>query len=126
YRSKPLPKEVLMARRMKLGVGVCAALLLAVAPLLAITFGREDGTGHPNVGGLVAEWRQAGQKDLLCSGTLIAPTVYLTAAHCTAFLESLGIRDVWVTFDPVFDPGSPLHHGRMVTNPGFNQSQSDP
>src|SRR3989304_6074829 len=100
------------------------ALLLAVAPVSAITYGSPDGNGHPNVGALVAEWRVAGQKDLLCSGTLIAPTIFLTAAHCTAYLESLGISEVWVTFDSEFTPQSKLYPGTMHTNPGYNQSQS--
>jgi secreted trypsin-like serine protease len=102
------------------------ALLVTAAPLLAITFGAQDGNGHPNVGGLVAEWRTPGQKDLLCSGTLISPTVFLTAAHCTAFLESEGISDVWVTFDPEFTAKSKLLHGAMFTNPDFNPAQNDP
>jgi len=107
------------------------ALVLAVALLLgavagAITFGRPDGNGHPNVGALIAEWSVPGQKDLLCSGTLISPTVFLTAAHCTAFLESRGITQVWVTFDAQFTANSELIPGTMHTNPNFNGAQSDP
>ncbi|MCI0693226.1 trypsin-like serine protease [candidate division KSB1 bacterium] len=99
---------------------------IEMGPLKDITFGTQDDGGHPNVGGMVAEWRTPGQKDLLCSGTLIAPTVFLTASHCTAFLESIGITDVWVTFDPSFTSNSKLYHGTMHTNPNFNQVQSDP
>lgn len=105
---------------------VCFLLLLSAIVAGAITYGQPDGNGHPSVGGLVAEWRVAGQKDLLCSGTLISPTVFLTAAHCTAFLKFLGISDVWVTFDSQFTAHSKLHHGTMHTNPNFNQAQSDP
>lgn len=101
------------------------AFLLAV-PASGITFGQPDGNAHPSVGGLIAEWRTPGQKDLLCSGTLISPKVFLTAAHCTAFLESRGIFQVWVTFDPEFTANSKLFPGTFVTNPGFNPSQSDP
>jgi len=48
----------------------------------AVTDGDPDGEGHPYVGLMVADdangnplWR--------CSGTLISPTVFLTAGHCT-------------------------------------------
>jgi trypsin len=85
----------------------------------AITYGRLDGNGHPNVGALIAEFREPGQKDILCSGTLISPTVYLTASHCTIYLESLEITDVWVTFDPQFDNSSTLLHGTYHTNPAY-------
>jgi len=115
-----------MRNRLQVALGACGVLVVVVAPLMAITYGQPDGNGHPNVGGLVAEWRNPGQKDLLCSGTLISPTVFLTAAHCTAFLESRGITDVWVIFDPEFTSSSTLYHGTMHTNPGFNQSQNDP
>lgn len=115
-----------METRAKTALVALAVLLAVVAPVVAITFGEPDGAGHPNVGGLIAEFRAPGEKDLLCSGTLISPTVFLTAAHCTAFLESQGVTDVWVTFDPEFDAHSQLHHGTMHTNPGYNQAQSDP
>lgn len=112
-----MPRRVLAA--------VAAASLLSTIAF-AITYGRPDGDGHPNVGGMVAEWREAGRKDLLCSGTLISPTVFLTAAHCTAYLESRGIRDVWVTLDASFTPDSRLYQGTMHTNPDYNPAQDDP
>jgi trypsin len=101
-------------------------LLSAAASVPAITYGMQDSNGHPNVGGLVAEWHTPGQKDLLCSGTLISATVFLTAAHCTAFLERKGNLDVWITLESSFTPSSTLYHGTMHTNPGYNQAESDP
>jgi secreted trypsin-like serine protease len=93
--------------------------LFGLAPARAITYGEVDGDLHPNVGALVAEFD--GVKDWFCSGTLISPEVFLTAAHCTAWLEPAGIEDVWVTFDPVFDATTgTFFHGTAVTNPGYN------
>jgi len=109
--------------------------LLATSLLLAdrtdaIVNGTLDGNTHPEVGALIAEFRASGGKDVLCSGTLIAPKVFLTAGHCTTFLASRGITDVWVTFDSAFTSGSPLIHGSYVTNPEYGFSgqggMSDP
>ncbi len=107
------------------------ALALLVSPARAITYGEPDYNRHPNVGALIAEWRIQGVKEELCSGTLISPTVFLTAAHCTAYLESLGIpnNQVWVSFDQDVDPvtrSTNLIQGTWVTNPDYNQRQSDP
>lgn len=99
--------------------------LLASLPAGAITYGQPDGNGHPNVGAIVAEYAVPGQKDLFCSGTLISPTVFLTAAHCTAYLEANGLA-AWVTFDSDYTSSSKFYAGTMHTNPGYNQSQSDP
>jgi secreted trypsin-like serine protease len=100
--------------------------LTLAAPAAAITNGSPDGTRHPNVGALVAEgWLRPGQKDVLCSGTLISPTVYLTAAHCTSYLESLGISQVWVTFDEKFSSRSKLYPGRMYTHPDYYGNEHD-
>jgi secreted trypsin-like serine protease len=74
-----------------------ASLVLSIGPASAITFGQPDGNRHPNVGALLADYDpDSPGRTSFCSGTLIAPTVFLTAAHCTAFLEGEGITQVWV------------------------------
>ena len=59
---------------------------------------------------------------LVCTGTLISPTVFLTASHCTSFLESLG-RPVYVTFDETVVENDPtgLVAGTPVTNSSYKQ-----
>jgi secreted trypsin-like serine protease len=109
-----------------------ACLVLSTGPAGAITFGQPDGNRHPNVGALLADWDpDSPGPDILCSGTLIAPKVFLTASHCTAFLESEGISQVWVTFAPAYDEDSTslagLLPGTYVTNPLFGSGgASDP
>jgi len=93
-------------------------LLACAAPAQAITFGQLDTTNRfPNVGAAVYDDPDSGEKQILCTGTLISPTVFLTAGHCTDYLESIGEADVWVTFDPSFDTASPLIHGTYHTHP---------
>jgi hypothetical protein len=101
-------------------LAVVAAALGLTGSALAITFGQLDGNRHPNVGALIYE-NEDGERGILCSGTLIESDVFLTASHCTAFLESIGVEpgDVWVTFDPTFDDASPLLSGTYHTNPLF-------
>jgi hypothetical protein len=113
--------------------GLVVATLLAVAgSAQAIVYGQPDGNRHPYVGALVAEWQEPGRPDLFCSGTLISPTVFLTASHCTAALADMGIEpdEVWVTFDATFDEDSPLLPGTYHTHPEFGFSgpggRSDP
>ncbi|MGH2529225.1 MAG: trypsin-like serine protease [Actinomycetota bacterium] len=107
-------------------LGVAAMVLLSVGQAGAITFGVPDGNDHPNVGALIAEWRTPGVKEEFCSGTLVAPSIFLTASHCTAGLESREVSDVWVSFDTdIGDPVRPttnLIHGAMHTNPVFGFS----
>jgi len=111
---------------MGLRVLLCCLALLLPSMAIAITYGQPDAAGHPNVGALVAEWRVVGLKEILCSGTLVSPTVFLTAAHCTAYLQVRQITNVWVTFDSEFAYTSNLIPGIMHTNPGYNWAQSDP
>ena len=85
-----------MRRSFVLVMLVLASLVLTVGAAHTITFGQPDGDLHPNVGALLADHDpDSPGPDLLCSGTLIDERVFLTAAHCTAFLESEGITQVW-------------------------------
>jgi hypothetical protein len=77
-----------------------AAAATAVAALVltssasAITNGVPDGTGHPEVGALLAQQAFSDGTWEECTGTLISPTVFLTAEHCDE-----GVSRVAVTFD---------------------------
>jgi secreted trypsin-like serine protease len=110
-------------KRTLVALAAAAAAIVLAGSAVAITFGQLDGNRHPNVGALVFE-DEDGERGILCSGTLIAPDVFLTASHCTAFLESIEVApdDVWVTFDPTFDDVSPLLPGTYHTHPEFGFS----
>jgi secreted trypsin-like serine protease len=72
-------------------------LILAVGalPAAAITNGELDGEGHPNVGLMIAEID--GEPQWRCSGTLIAPRVFLTAGHCVG--DGATAARVWFDAD---------------------------
>jgi hypothetical protein len=61
-------------------LAICTAALTFVIPLGAITNGELDGNRHPAVVLLLMEVN--GQPAFRCSGTLLSPTVLLTAGHC--------------------------------------------
>jgi hypothetical protein len=90
-------------RRQVLAVALVLGLLAAgIGSAMAITDGELDGDGHPYVGLMVAQdadglamWR--------CSGTLISPTVFLTAGHCTE--APAAHVEIW--FDADVDAGRP-------------------
>lgn len=105
---------------------VALAIALATAsPAAAVTNGAPDGNGHPSVGALVVDVPGAGTVPV-CSGTLISPTVFLTAAHCTAWLPSAGIGQVSVTFDSTLDPARwTLVSGTYVTDPAYGHDRAD-
>ena len=63
-----------------LAAGLLASV--AVAPAAAITDGSLDGAAHPYVG-LMTAHAEDGDYLWRCTGTLISPTVFLTAGHCT-------------------------------------------
>ncbi|MGH2687030.1 MAG: trypsin-like serine protease [Actinomycetota bacterium] len=114
-------------RRLALLVAATAALALIPGSAQGIVYGEFDGNRHRNVGGFVVQ-RPNGTYRTICSGTLIDADTFLTAAHCTAALESLEIEldDVWVSFDPTFDQRSPRIPGVADLNEAYNQSQDDP
>ena len=82
-------------------VSITLILLLAVViPVAAVKFGELDGNDHPYVGLMVFD--VDGSPSHRCSGTLLSPTVMLTAGHCTD--DTSGGR-VW--FDPDVGAGRP-------------------
>lgn len=104
---------------MVLAVMALVSLLGAVTPAHAITYGQFDGQKHPFVGALVGTFN--GQTYPYCTGTLISPTVFLTAAHC-----DVGTTRVSVTFDPVYSAKVKLYTGTYHADPTYTQSQDDP
>src|SRR3954451_19725561 len=106
-------------RRLALAAALIASLTL-VDPAGAITDGAPDGNGHPNVGGLVAATAYSDGTWIYCSGTLISPTVFLTAAHCA---EGDRVR---VTFDSAYQDGDKVYAGTFHADPAYNKTQSDP
>jgi V8-like Glu-specific endopeptidase len=86
------------------------AFLLASVAALGITNGTPDANRHPNVGALVDVARR-GDPQPYCTGTLISPTVLLTAAHCYPEKGNTS----YVTFDE--ETTSTLHLGTFHDNP---------
>ena len=112
--------------RLRLAALAALAVLAVAAPVQAITFGQLDGDLHPNVGSMVVITPDGNES--FCTGTLVSPTVFVTASHCTIALEQAGIpaHDIWVTFSPVVDEASILLRGTYHTNPLYGHDQSDP
>ena len=95
-------------------------LVLLGANAQAVTNGQLDGTKHPAVGALV-DYDSRGTAYAFCTGTLISPTVMLTAAHCNP-----GVATVKVTFESQVQNAAMMYVGRYIAHPGYNQAQSDP
>ena len=104
-------------RRLPVVIGLIA-LLGAASPVAAITHGQADDEEHPYVGQIFfydpsypdPRFTDPGAW-FNCSGTLISPTVVLTAGHCTfptgldgeTTDEGFGGNDTWISFLEVPD-----------------------
>jgi hypothetical protein len=98
-----------------------AALAVAAPAAFAITGGSLDGAAHPAVGLLLADRGNGPEPD--CSGSLVSPTVFVTAAHCTGDLAS---ARVWVSFDPRYVAGSSsLLPGTAHSDPQWGLVKND-
>ena len=85
-----------------------------------------DGNTHPNVGALLMP-RADGSLRIICTGTLVSPRVFLTAGHCTSYMEAHGLSRAYVTFDTAFGTDS-AHNvfstpyvGDIHTNPAYHE-----
>src|SRR2546423_9156890 len=98
------------------------ATLALVGGALAITNGAPDGNGHPEVGALLAQHAFSDGTWEDCTGTLIAPRIFLTAEHCDE-----GVSRVEVTLASSFERAtSTTYWGTWHGDPAYSQSQSDP
>lgn len=95
-------------------------LVLLAANAQAITNGAVDGNKHPSTGALV-DYDSRGTSYAFCTGTLISPTVMLTAAHCNP-----GVERVKVTFEATVQNAAVMYTGRYIAHPGYRPAQSDP
>jgi trypsin len=110
-----------MRRVIAAGIAVVASALLA-SSAVAITYGAPDGEAHPEVGALLAPQAYSDGTWETCTGTLISPTIFLTAAHCDQ-----GVERVAVTFDSSYDSvHGTAYWGTWHADPGYRQAQSNP
>jgi hypothetical protein len=109
--------------RKALATGIAAtAMLILASGAGAITNGAPDGNGHPEVGALLAQHAFSDGTWEECSGTLIAPDVFLTAEHCDE-----GVTRVAVTFDSSYvSPTGTTYWGTWHGDPNYNKTHSDP
>lgn len=103
---------------------IVAVVLATALPASAITNGQADGDAHPYVGLVVFDVINAAGQQVpshRCSGSLLTPTVVLTASHCT-----VGTVAARVWFDEVVQgnpeypfSGATSYDGIPHTNPDF-------
>jgi hypothetical protein len=120
---------------------VTAVLLLTMlvgltSQAVAVTGNYEPDVVHDGVG-LIVSYDDDGQFMGRCSGTLLSPTVFLTAGHCTSGATSARVyfeQDAGANYDPEvgYDPvsGYPVSGGVLAasvhTMPGYDDFATFP
>jgi hypothetical protein len=107
-------------RRLSVLLVLVALLALTVGTAYAVIWGAKDGNDHPYVGLIVFD--VDGTPTWRCSGTLISPTVVLTAGHCTS--GATGAR-VWFDTDLTDNVEYPFGgyisvEGEPIPHPSYN------
>src|SRR4051794_3621082 len=111
-----------MKRLLRPLAAAAAAAAIGVTPAHAVIGGSPDGNGHPYVG--VSVYFDANGVPLWgCSGTLVSPTLYVTAGHC-AGAEAPGAprpvsAQLWFTAGPPARGNYPGHGASCNGYVGF-------
>jgi hypothetical protein len=97
-----------MRRMLTLCAVLIAVFAIGASPASAITGNYVEDNEHPFVG-LVAFYDESGEFSHRCSGSLISPSVFLTAGHCTDGATSARIwfhQEAGAHYDPAtqYDP----------------------
>src|SRR5215210_7248601 len=112
------------------------SLLLISPKASAITYGFVDSNNtFRNTGAFIVKSPETGEIFPICSGTMITANVFLTASHCTAFYTQNLAPEGYVAYVSL-DQSIPfgaltsnkttlLAVAHVVTNPNYNQAQSD-
>jgi len=128
-----LRRHALVSRRRHTPVVALLTALLVMAglgagPASAITYGELDNNGHPAV--VLVLMEVDGEPAYRCSGTLIAPTVVLTAGHCTGEPGEFSGMRVFAESDVQSDESYPSGDGLKTveatawyTYPGFTGAE---
>ena len=117
-------------RRRSAALLITLSLMLAtVQPVMAIVYGEADTNPeeYPNVGAIVLIYE--GQPWVLCSGTLIAEGVFLTAAHCLPPGDEQFPDEVGISFQQDLTglgQADLLEIEGYLRHPAFSQRQSNP
>lgn len=111
-----------MRRKLALLAALASVLVLGTSAANAITYGQEDTAGRYDFVGLVVFYDTDGVPLWRCTGTLLSPTVLLTAGHCTSGTAS---AQVWFDVGPITTAsGYPFTGGAATgatfTHPGFD------
>jgi secreted trypsin-like serine protease len=93
-----------------ISIAFTATAVSPASPAWAITNGLPDLTVHPQVGAIIGDKPNGDGTWSYCTGTLISPTVFLTAAHCA----EAGQKTAKVSFSSRYRPGDKVYTGRYV------------
>jgi hypothetical protein len=115
---------------------VATSLIFVPRRASAITYGFVDSNNtYRNTGAFIVKSSSTGQIFPICSGTMITANVFLTASHCTAFFQQELAAEGYVPYvsldqsipfgDLTSNKTTLLAVSHVVTNPKYNQSQSD-
>jgi len=99
--------------RMRTLVILIAVLFAGAVAVHAVTWGQPDGQNHPHVGTIL--FVASDGYLYSCSGTLLSPTVMVTAGHCTSTNGEPNLY-TWVSFEPNITLPDPITKAYLDAN----------